>query len=131
VPSGNLEVVRAVYAAVARGDLEQIFAYYAEDVEYDLSQSGSPVTERVTGHEAIRDLWRTWMRTWDEYQAEPEEFVEVGDAVFVRVHVKARSKAIGVPLDAHTADVFTLRDGKIVRLVSYADVDVARRAWLG
>ena len=114
---------------MARGDLEAIFELYAEDIDYDLTQSGSPFSERVVGHEPIREMWRVWLRNWDDYRAEPLEFVEDGEMVFVRVHVTATSRSLGIPIDAHSADIFTIRDGRIARIASYSDVEVAHRAW--
>jgi ketosteroid isomerase-like protein len=51
----------------------------------------------------------------------PEEFADMGDRVVVTVRFRARGRGSGTPVDARLYDVFTLRDGKIVRMDQFAE----------
>ncbi len=37
------------------------------------------------GHDGVRDLFRQWRDFFAEYYAEPEEFIDAGDCVIVRI----------------------------------------------
>ena len=57
-----------------------------------------------------------WKGEWEDYELLPEEFDHVGDRVVVAVRMRARGRASGIPVDARLYDVYTLREGKIVRM---------------
>ena len=95
--------------------------------------------DRLPRHVAVlADGNRRWARTNAPgqplsagYQAgadKLEEFVELGDRVLVLTRQSGRGKHSGVLLDRELGDLFTFRDGKIVRLESYWNRDEAVRA---
>jgi ketosteroid isomerase-like protein len=51
----------------------------------------------------------------------PERFIEDGDRVFALMTIEGRGKGSGVPVVIRSADLFTIRDGKIGSLVGYPD----------
>jgi hypothetical protein len=58
-----------------------------------------------------------------------EEFVDGGDHVLVIVGFGAVGKGSGLDIEgthSRGANVFTLRDGKVVRLALHSNIDVAR-----
>jgi ketosteroid isomerase-like protein len=59
-----------------------------------------------------------WIDDWDamEWTLEPEEFIDAGERVVVLARLSARGKASGVPLVRRDGMVWTVRDGKAVRL---------------
>ena len=58
----------------------------------------------------------------------PEEFADTGDQVVVTVRFRARGRGSGIEVDARLYDVFTLRDGKIVRMDQFAERSEALEA---
>ena len=52
----------------------------------------------------------------NDYELIPEEFVDIGDRVVVTVRLRAHGRRSGIEVDARLYDVFTVRDGKIVRM---------------
>jgi ketosteroid isomerase-like protein len=79
----------------------------------------------------IDGMWSAvveWLRSWQLIRLEAEEFVELGDRVLVLTRQSGRGKHSGVLLDRELGDLFTFRDGKIVRLESYWNRDEAVRA---
>jgi ketosteroid isomerase-like protein len=63
---------------------------------------------------------------WDDLRVAVEEVRTAGDdRAAVAIHLTGRAKASGVPLDQHTGQVWTMRDGLIDRTVGYASADEA------
>ena len=50
-----------------------------------------------------------------------EEITGVGDRVFVTAHFRGRGKASGAEVEGCRFEVYTLRDGKVLRFDEYAD----------
>ncbi len=48
-------------------------------------------------------------------------FVDIDDRVVVTVRLRGRGRGSGVEVDARFYDVFTLRDGKIVRMDQFTE----------
>ena len=77
----------------------------------------NPVEEASgRGHDAVRASLARWKDAWDEYDVTHEEFVDAGDRVVVMLHLRGRGRGSGVEIDARFFDVYTIRDGKIVRM---------------
>jgi ketosteroid isomerase-like protein len=68
------------------------------------------------GRDAFGRFFRRWFGTWDDLRLTPERFVEDGERVLVLLRVEGRGKSSGVPVVIRGADVWTVRDGKIVSL---------------
>ena len=64
-----------------------------------------------------------FLGAWDHFATEPERFIDVGDdRVLVLVRFQARGRASGTPTTAFSGgQLFTLRDGKVVRLVLFSN----------
>ena len=119
----NLEIVRSIYADWERGDFSN--ADWADaDIEFQL------LNERpVRGLDAMSRQWGDWLSSWKGVVAvSPEDLRERGDRV-VSVHdVRGRGTRSGIPSHFSIACVFTLRDGKVVRLAIHSSKDDALEA---
>jgi ketosteroid isomerase-like protein len=56
---------------------------------------------------------------WDDLQVSVREQIAAGDHVVLRLHWSGRSKASAVPAEQSIYNVFTMRDGKVVRMREY------------
>ena len=45
-----------------------------------------------------------------------EEFIDAGDRVLVTAHHRGRGRGSGIEVDTRLYSVYTLRDGKVVRV---------------
>ena len=57
-----------------------------------------------------------------------EEWIDAGDEVIAVMHIRARGRRSGVPVERREWDVWTLRDGKLWRLRIYATKSEALEA---
>jgi ketosteroid isomerase-like protein len=113
----NVELVREIIAAVP--DWHEVSAMLHPDIRFD--QTRIPDGGVYEGREACGRFFERWFGTWDEIRMTPERFIEDGDRVLALMRIEGRGKGSGVPVVIRSADLFTIRDGKIVSLVGYPD----------
>jgi ketosteroid isomerase-like protein len=76
----------------------------------------------------MRRAWLASLSAWDDFRAEPDEFIDSGPHVVVLTRIHAWGKGSGAEVSADTAAVFTLDGGKVARLVLYWDTTKALAA---
>ncbi len=92
----------------------------------------NPVEESpAQGHDAVRASTLRWKNEWADYELIPEEFADIGDRVVVTVRFRARGRRSGIEVDARLYDVFTLSDGRIVRMDQFTEESEALQAARG
>ena len=118
--SENVELVRSIYAAWERGDFSS--AEWADpDIEYVVVDGPEP--GRWTGLKGMAEGWRSWLRGWTDFRAEPDDYLRLDDdRILALVHNSATGRTSGLELEQRSvANLFELRDGKVVRLVIYLE----------
>jgi ketosteroid isomerase-like protein len=50
-----------------------------------------------------------------------EEIIDAGDRVVLSAHHRGRDRGSGIKVDARYYEVYTLRDGKIIRVDEYTE----------
>jgi ketosteroid isomerase-like protein len=108
----NVEIVRRFLLL----EVEEALAYADPDIVWNPTEESA-----ARGHDAIRASLVRWKGEWDDYQLLPEEFEQKGDRVVVAVHMRGRGRASGIEVDARLYDVYTLSDGKIVRMDQFTE----------
>jgi ketosteroid isomerase-like protein len=74
------------------------------------------------GKAAIAEGWRDFLSAWKDYRGEAQEYHEIdSERVYVLLHVSGRGKTSGLEIRQTAANLFTLRSGKVTRLVIYWD----------
>ena len=126
----NVELVRAAWEAWERGDTASIFEFYDPDIVWDQTHAETPELSTVYhGHDGVRQFLRAWLAPFDSYYARPEEFIDAGEAVVVRLRQGGRGKQSGVEVEMPPYwQVYRLRDGRAVRIEVYNDQGEARKA---
>jgi ketosteroid isomerase-like protein len=120
----NVEIVRGLYDALARRDSAAPFEVYAEDIVWDVSQWRTAFldTQPVSrGHEGVRQGWREWLSAFSEVDAEVEELIDAGDQVLAVIRERLVGRASGVPMEATHVTVWTLTQGKVIRMQAFDD----------
>jgi ketosteroid isomerase-like protein len=124
--SANLDLVKSIYAAWAEGDFSS-GDWAHPDIEFVMHDGLTP--GRWTGVEEMAEVWAAMLRAWENLRAEPSEFRELDDGrvlVFLRNTGRGRVSGIDIrEISAKSANVFTIRDGKVTSLILYWDRDRA------
>lgn len=132
----NVDLVRRLYAELAGEGATEDFVQRLTDEALgrflDPGIEWVPVTHSLLavdsyrGFEGVRRFWGEFLSTWQAYEVEPQSFHDAGDQVAVVVHIVGRTH--GLAVDETRSSLFTVRDGRIVRVLSFADPDGAREA---
>ena len=87
------------------------------DPEVDWILPEHQAADSGRGHEDIRRFFDGLDETFDDLRLLPQEFVDAGDRVAVRLRHHALGKGSGIELDAELYhQVTTFEDGRIVRI---------------
>jgi ketosteroid isomerase-like protein len=123
----NVEVVRRMLDAFNSGDFEASLAFLDENVEWH-DPPDVPGAAVHRGPEEVRSWFARWLGAWEVYTAEAEELIDAGDHVVVVHHEWGRGKGSGIEVDNRSANLFDLREGKVVRRRPFPDRDQALEA---
>jgi ketosteroid isomerase-like protein len=119
----NLDVVRSVYAAFGRGDIEGILALLDPQVTWRTPGAPDLPTGGLRhGLPAVREFFGLLGQTFDVADFQPREFLAAGDTVVVLGTSREGPKGSGRFVDFRWVHVFTFRSGRIVSVEEPADV---------
>ena len=119
----NMELVRRFFDTYCNGDYDGSLACLDPDVVYGVAQEAP-----ARGRPAVRAIWERWESSFDDLETVPEEFIDAGEHVVVRVRYTGRGRGSGVEFDELSYDVCTVRDGLVVRKREFAERSEALRA---
>ena len=115
----SVEIVRRFLCA----DVDEALTYADPEIVWN------PIEELPTrGHSAVRASLARWKAEWDDYKVLPEEYEDRGDHVVVTVRLRGRGRSSGIEIDARFYDLYTLRDGRIVRMDQFTERSQALEA---
>lgn len=117
----NVEIVRAIYAAYAQGDVEAAVGHFGAEIEWSEPPRSPRGVRPYRGVEGARQSLGAWVSAWDEYRLELDELIDAGDDVLARSRQTVRGKGSGIEVEQPLFSVWTLRDGKVVRHRMYHD----------
>jgi len=121
-------MIRALYDAFARGDIETILAALADDVVWD-APGGAPYSGRRFGRAGVRQYLAAVDRLVriDEFDA--DEVLEDGDYVVVLGRERATVKESGRHFETAFAHLYKLRGGKVAEVRLFSDTNAAASAF--
>jgi ketosteroid isomerase-like protein len=123
----NVEVVKALVRATQRGDWTAALEAYDPAVELDATRLPGGGIE--SGRDGVERFFRQWFGTWENLEVTPERFIDAGGhRVVVLLRIAGVGKGSGIETFMRTADVMTVRAGKVIRHVGYLDVSEALQA---
>ena len=126
--NSNAEVIRGLYEAVNKKDLEYIRNLGAGFSEW----LDVPFAYTTTGEAAIIDPWVSWFGIFPDATCEVRSLVALGDYVVAQGIGRGTHKGVfnspagaiepsNVKMQVNFCDVYRMRDGKIERADSYFD----------
>jgi ketosteroid isomerase-like protein len=114
----NVEIVRRAFAYEVNGvgGRAEAEAIFDPGVVMNPTNEGS-----FHGLDAMRDDFERWASAFGELEVTAEEFIDAGDRVLVTAYHRGRGRTSGVEVDGRFYEVYTLRDGKVVRVDEYVE----------
>jgi ketosteroid isomerase-like protein len=119
----NVEMVRRIYEGWSRGDFSESELFDA-DVEFEMVDWPHPAKSR--GVDAMRETWLTTLAAWKDFRAKPDEVIDHGDNILVLNSISGRGRGSGADVSALTATLWTVENGRVVRLALFWDTARAR-----
>ena len=89
------------------------------DPEIEVHDHDSPDQGSYRGHAGFTRWLEDWGAAWADWSVEPQEFIDAGESVVVVLRMKAEGRGSGINIDRQDAEVFAVRNGKIVRVDYY------------
>jgi ketosteroid isomerase-like protein len=124
---GNLDLVRRLYQALERLDIDGVVALLTDDFEFDISAHPLPdFPNRGRGLDHVRRFFATYLSGFTDYAVEVIDVSEAGDNVTAALRDTARLGTAVVERDF--AHVWTFRDGVPVRLQAFRTLEQASDA---
>lgn len=125
----NVELVRAVYAAFAAGDVPAVLGAMSPEIVWHEAENFLYADRNpYLGPEAVlTGVFGRIATDWDGFAAVPKEMLDAGDTVIVLGRYNGTYRATGRTLDAQLAHVWRVADGRIVGFQQYTDTLQADR----
>jgi predicted ester cyclase len=128
VKPDNAALIRGLYDAVNRKDLQTIASFGAPNSEW----LDVPFNYTSTGVKAIIDPWKAWFDIFPDATCEVRSLVALGDYVVAQGIGRGTHRGVfnspagrieptGRPIEVQFCDVYRLENGKIIRADSYFD----------
>jgi hypothetical protein len=114
----NVELIKKGYEAFAAGDIDSVMSLFDDDIEW-VQPGDSAISGTYRGKHELGELISRLAEK--STRATPRRFLADGDTVVMLGETTADNET------SEAAQVFTLRNGKVVRVQGYADTAMMER----
>jgi ketosteroid isomerase-like protein len=122
----NVEIVRAIYAALNRGDWDAGFRHVDPDFEVTFQRGPNAGTHR--GRDSIRAVIEDQRAAFEAWTIEVERVSESGDQVIAVIRSHLRPEGTEAEFEIRNGHIWTLRDGVALSLRGYPNPEEALEA---
>jgi len=120
--SGNLDIVRSIYADWEHGDYTR--TEWA-DPEIDFEVADGPAPGSASGVDEMAERFQSILAAWDDWRSAAEEYRELDDErILVFVRRSGRGRVSGLDLSKmrnQGAAIYHFSGGKVTKIVLYFD----------
>ena len=97
--------------------------------DYESLLMGVPGDAKTyVGNDGNRALWLDWLTPWESYRVGAERYIDLGERVLALSFAFGRLKGSTAEVKLTHGDVWTIRDGKLARVVYFTDRAAALEA---
>ncbi len=115
----NIELLRPTYKQWGRGNWDA-HPPYGPGMEWEWSDEFLDIGGSTRDPDVASDRLRLFISQWDDWRTEPQGFIPAGDKIVVLLHYSGTGKGSGAEIHHDGAHVWTMRDGRAVRLQIFA-----------
>ncbi len=80
------------------------------------------------GPDSVREFFHEWIEPWKDFEIDWELEQGAPDRVLATIDMRGTGRGSGAPAEMHFHQLWTYRDGRVVRMELFDDRDEARRA---
>lgn len=123
---GDIELVRAGYAALAERGVDGLLEFAHPEFEMTTPPGISAEPDTYRGHDGIRRYFDSFYEVMDDIRVEPVRFHDIDGKVVVEFNLIATGKTTGVEATQPAVQIWELKDGLAYRSTFFATLDEAR-----
>ncbi|HZN87977.1 MAG TPA: nuclear transport factor 2 family protein [Thermoleophilaceae bacterium] len=112
----SVALVRSGFTAFEQGDLTGMLDLMADDL---VTYRADPDGATYHGKEGFLEATADWTEGFSDWSVIPEEFIDTGGSVLVRVRQLVRGEASGIPIEGEFWFVFEVRDSLVSKVSFY------------
>jgi ketosteroid isomerase-like protein len=116
----TVEIVRQALSAWDGGELDQILELTHPEFVAEVPPEVSAEPDTYRGHDGIRRYIASFQHSMEDIRFNGERFWDAGESVVVELLLTARGRQTAIAVEQRTAGVWTVRDGRVVRIRAYA-----------
>jgi ketosteroid isomerase-like protein len=128
VSDDNVEIVQQGFEAFNERGVEGIVPMIHPEFEATTPPNLASEPDTYRGPEGIRRWFDSFDEVMDQIRWDAHGFQQVGDKVVVEFALRARGKTTGLDFGQEAVMVWTLRDGKAIRVELFETLDEALAA---
>ncbi len=119
----NVELMRGMYEAFGRGDIETVLGEMDEGIEWNEAENFIYADRNpYVGPQAVLEgVFARLGEDWEVFEVKPDEILDAGDRVVALGHYIGKHKASGKEVRAQFAHVWGVREGKVTSFQQYTD----------
>jgi ketosteroid isomerase-like protein len=110
---------KAANAATSVEERARFLEILDPEVEWITREGPPDLQGEFHGIEQARQFYARWASAWEEWGWEIEEAQERGNLVVTRTWVTGRGQESGLVLDMRIGQMWTFRDGKVIRYQTF------------
>jgi ketosteroid isomerase-like protein len=107
----DLEVVREMFEAFNSEDIERMLALTHPQFEVAVPPELSAEPDVYRGIDGMRRYWETFRDAMEEIRFLPGRVADTGHGVLVEMHVTARGRQTGIPVQQSVIGIWEIRAG--------------------
>jgi uncharacterized protein len=124
----NVGLVHSGLDALNRGGVEAVLSMCDPEIEWIAIPGFLPDAEDYHGRAGVRAWFEKVGETLGKVEWEAEEVVDGGERLLVGLKLQATGRASKIEVEFRIFQVWTIRDGNLVRLESYLAREEALQA---
>lgn len=122
----NLEIIKSIYLGDAEESKRNLQSTLSPDVEWT-EAAGFPYAGTYRGVEAVaKNVFARLAADWIGFRADVDHFYDAGETVIATGFYRATCRTTGKPMEASFAHTWTLKNGRVIKYVQYADT---KKVW--
>ena len=123
----NVELVRMIFSAWRRQEVDLALSSMDDMIEWQMAED-EPDARTLRGRAEVRAMVEGWREAFDDFTTTPQEFIDAGEHVVVPIDFLARPRGAAGSVTINETQVFTIREGMVVRVREYRDHAEALKA---
>jgi ketosteroid isomerase-like protein len=116
MPEPAVAVIRAMFDAFNSEDIARMLAFTHPDFEVSVPPTLSAEPDVYQGLDGMRRYWETFQDAMEQIRFQPGRVAETDHGVLVEMHLTARGRQTGIPVEQRVIGIWEIRDGKAWRI---------------